>query len=74
MNLLYNVLASRGVAQFGRVPEWGSGGRRFESSHSDHFNATVKVEKRRPKKVYFLKDVFLMALWATGVSSQCAQI
>lgn len=26
----------RGVAQFGRVPEWGSGGRWFESSHSDH--------------------------------------
>ena len=25
----------RGVAQFGRVPEWGSGGRWFESSHSD---------------------------------------
>ena len=25
-----------GVAQFGRVPEWGSGGRRFKSSHPDH--------------------------------------
>lgn len=24
-----------GVAQFGRVPEWGSGGRRFKSSHPD---------------------------------------
>ena len=23
------------MAQFGRVPEWGSGGRWFESSHSD---------------------------------------
>lgn len=24
-----------GVAQLGRVPEWGSGGRRFKSSHPD---------------------------------------
>ena len=26
-----------GVAQFGSVLEWGSRGRRFESSHPDHF-------------------------------------
>lgn len=25
-----------GVAQFGSVPEWGSGGRRFNSCHPDH--------------------------------------
>lgn len=24
-----------GVAQLGRVPEWGSGGRRFKPSHPD---------------------------------------
>ena len=28
---------SRGVAQPGSVPEWGSGGRRFKSSRPDHF-------------------------------------
>ncbi len=28
---------SRSVAQPGSAPEWGSGGRRFESFHSDHF-------------------------------------
>ena len=28
------------MAQFGRVPEWGSGGRWFESSHSDHVGAS----------------------------------
>ena len=27
--------ALRGVAQPGSAPEWGSGGRRFESSHPD---------------------------------------
>ena len=27
------------MAQFGRVPEWGSGGRWFESSHSDQNKA-----------------------------------
>ena len=26
----------RGVAQPGSAPEWGSGGRRFESGHPDH--------------------------------------
>ncbi len=35
-NSVYYLLLQRGVAQFGRVPEWGSGGRWFESSHSDH--------------------------------------
>ncbi len=28
--------ANRGVAQPGSAPEWGSGGRRFESGHPDH--------------------------------------
>ena len=27
--------ANRGVAQSGSAPEWGSGGRRFESGHPD---------------------------------------
>ncbi len=27
---------NRGVAQPGSAPEWGSGGRRFESGHPDH--------------------------------------
>ncbi len=34
-----------GVAQLGRVPEWGSGGRRFKSSHPDQrksLNRTVQ--------------------------------
>ena len=26
---------NRGVAQSGSAPEWGSGGRRFESGHPD---------------------------------------
>ena len=30
-------LLSRGVAQPGSAPQWGCGGRRFESSHPDHF-------------------------------------
>ena len=33
----YNNLRCLGVAQFGSAREWGSRGRRFESSHSDHF-------------------------------------
>ncbi len=39
-NGVYYLLLYRGVAQFGRVPEWGSGGRWFESSHSDHIRAS----------------------------------
>lgn len=40
--MVYNIVCCeyRGVAQFGRVPEWGSGGRWFESSHSDQY--TIK--------------------------------
>lgn len=30
-----------GVAQFGSVPEWGSGGRKFKSSHPDHRTTAV---------------------------------
>lgn len=37
-------MSSRGVAQFGRVPEWGSGGRRFESSHSDHLRINLLIQ------------------------------
>ena len=34
---LYEQKEYLGVAQFGSVLEWGSRGRRFESSHPDHF-------------------------------------
>ena len=34
--------AARGVAQPGSAPEWGSGGRRFESGHPDHKSCTNK--------------------------------
>ena len=30
-----NIKLSRDVAQSGSAPEWGSGGRKFESSHPD---------------------------------------
>ncbi len=34
--ILYSYNEShRGVAQLGSAPEWGSGGRRFESGHPD---------------------------------------
>ena len=32
----------RGVAQFGRAPRLGRGGRWFESSRSDHFILSIK--------------------------------
>ena len=35
-NMLKTSEISRGVAQPGSAPEWGSGGRRFESGHPDH--------------------------------------
>ncbi len=31
------VTTGRGVAQPGSAPQWGCGGRRFESSRPDHF-------------------------------------
>ena len=34
---LWRTARCRGVAQPGSAPEWGSGGRRFKSSHPDHF-------------------------------------
>ena len=33
--MLICLKVSRGVAQPGSAPEWGSGGRRFESDHPD---------------------------------------
>ncbi len=33
--LVYGRRQYRGVAQPGSAPEWGSGGRRFKSSHPD---------------------------------------
>lgn len=32
------------MAQFGRVLEWGSRGRRFESSHSDHYFVKMQID------------------------------
>ena len=34
--MLICLKVNRGVAQPGSAPEWGSGGRRFESDHPDH--------------------------------------
>ena len=37
----YNkAVRNPGVAKFGIAPEWGSGGRWFKSSHSDHVGAS----------------------------------
>ena len=35
------IAARRGVAQSGRAPAWGVGGRRFESDHPDQKNKAV---------------------------------
>ena len=32
-----------GVAQFGSALEWGSRGRRFDSSHSDHAECPYRI-------------------------------
>ena len=40
----------RGVAQFGRAPRSGRGGRKFESCHLDHL--TLESEKL-PKVLFF---------------------
>ena len=56
MHMMYNTFVcyiKRGVAQLGRVPEWGSGGRWFESSHSDHVEAkesfaSIFLQKNHP--------------------------
>jgi hypothetical protein len=32
-----------GVAKFGIAPEWGSGGRWFKSSHSDHAECSYSI-------------------------------
>ena len=47
LGMLYS-LESRGVAQSGRAPAWGVGGRRFESDHPDQkikraVNASVET-------------------------------
>ena len=34
-------MISRGVAQFGSAPLWGSGGRGFKSRRSDHLSSSV---------------------------------
>ena len=33
-------MKTRGVAQFGSAPLWGSGGRGFKSRRSDHFSSS----------------------------------
>ena len=48
--IVYNQLANArylGVAQFGSALEWGSRGRKFKSSHSDHMNNLLKSEPLR---------------------------
>src|SRR5438128_1625944 len=40
------MAASRGVAQPGSAPEWGSGGRKFESCRPDHFSSYLGARRQ----------------------------
>lgn len=40
-SLRVTVFASRGVAQPGSAPVWGTGGHRFESCHPDHVSVSL---------------------------------
>src|SRR3989337_3175100 len=42
------MVAGRGVAQSGRAPGWGPGGRRFEPAHPDHRHADERRVALRP--------------------------
>ncbi len=42
-SFVYNLICSRGVAQFGGAPGLGPGGRRFESCHLDRSNSFVNT-------------------------------
>ena len=39
----FNMNAYPGVAQHGRVLDWGSRGRRFKSCHSDHAECPYRI-------------------------------
>lgn len=50
----------RGVAQFGRAPRSGRGGRKFESCHLDHL--TLESEKL-PKVLFFVQTLTITYLY-----------
>ena len=54
----------RGVAQSGRAPAWGVGGRRFESDHPDQKNTKAVNEPVRATVSSFY--VWRVA-WAAGI-------
>ena len=57
--MLY-LTRSRGVAQLGSVPVWGTGGRRFKSSRPDHFFKDFST------KTFAVPKVFVVASrWRT---------
>ena len=45
----FNMNAYPGVAQHGRVLDWGSRGRRFKSCHSDHIKEQSLIQKQPSK-------------------------
>ena len=59
---------SRGVAQLGSAPLWGSGGRRFKSCRSDF--AGLKPTECRP----FPRRLFLWLRWRVGGEAQRSRV
>ena len=54
----------RGVAQFGRAPRSGRGGRKFESCHLDQKVTTVKFYGSYFSfAVIYLKSLYLRTFW-----------
>ena len=46
------ICESRSVAQSGRAPRSGRGGRRFESYHSDHLSLDCECKRRGSGRVF----------------------
>ncbi len=60
----------RAVAQFGSAPQWGCGGRRFESSRPDHFFSAEVAPKRSAGVGEGIRAIPLRMpgpLWISGV-------
>ena len=70
------IVERRGVAQSGRAPAWGVGGRRFESDHPDQKNKAVNEPIRASVNSFYvsrdtlkLADVLSSFIYSSALKS-----